>query len=150
MNHLGHCDLIGKTDSWILIKNFIKKIEGYDSKDKNENLVAPISGIRFPVLRSFWTDDEDLFPSSNTERIWWEVWIRVVPTENSDDAFAEFVPFYNELYGAIKEASPDTKVFTVFQLEKMKGLKMWEIEESEPHWEMINTFNDIVKKTTLT
>jgi hypothetical protein len=73
------------------LKNFVKKIESYESNLKNNNLVAPISGIRFPVLRSFWMDDEDLFPSSNTERIWWEVWIRVVPTENPDDAFVEFV-----------------------------------------------------------
>ena len=55
------------------LKNFVKKIESYKGESKNENLVAPVSTIRFPVLRSFWTDDEDLFPSSNTERIWWEV-----------------------------------------------------------------------------
>ena len=73
------------------LKNFVKKIESYESKLKNENLVAPISGIRFPVLRSFWTDEEDLFPNSNIERMWWEVWIRVAPSENPDDAFAAFV-----------------------------------------------------------
>jgi hypothetical protein len=73
------------------LKNFVNKIESYECKLKNKNLVAPISGIRFPVLRSFWTDDENLFPSSNTESIWWEVWIRVEHTENSDEAFAEFV-----------------------------------------------------------
>jgi len=68
--------------------------------------------------------------------------------KNPDD-FEEFVPFYNEVYDAIKQASPDTKVFTVFQLENMKGLKMWEIEESEPHWEMIDRFkSDIVAFTT--
>jgi len=79
--------------------NFVRKIERYENENyalgrqrpKNENLVAVISGIRFPVLRSFWTDDENLFPSSNTERIWWEVWIRVEPSENPDDAFASFV-----------------------------------------------------------
>ncbi len=69
--------------------------------------------------------------------------------EKNPDAFKEFVPFYNNVYDAIKEVSPDTKVFTVFQLEKMKGLKMWEIEESEPHWEMIDRFKtDIVAFTT--
>jgi len=79
--------------------NFVRKIERYENENyargrqrpKNEDLVAVISGIRFPVLRSFWNDDENLFPSSNTERIWWEVWIRVEPSENTDDAFASFV-----------------------------------------------------------
>ncbi len=79
------------------LANFVKKIERFERENtksgqpKNKDLVEGISGIRFPVLRSFWTDDESLFPSSNTERIWWEVWIRVAPSENPDDAFASFV-----------------------------------------------------------
>ncbi len=80
------------------LRNFVRKIERYESENnarsgrpKNEDLVAGISGIRFPVLRSFWTDDDDLFPQSETENIWWEVWIRVGPTENPDDVFAAFV-----------------------------------------------------------
>ena len=77
--------------------NFVRKIERYKREDtrggrpKNEDLIAGINNIRFPVLRSFWTDDENLFPRSNNERIWWEVWIRVAPSENPDDAFALFV-----------------------------------------------------------
>lgn len=81
------------------LENFVRKIERYESEDtrgrqprpKHEDLVAGIAGIRFPVLRSFWTDDEVLFPSSNTERIWWEVWIRIASSENPDDAFAAFL-----------------------------------------------------------
>ena len=69
--------------------------------------------------------------------------------EKNPEAFEKFILFYNELYDRIKAVSPDTKVFTVFQLEKMKGLTMWEIEESEPHWEMINRFkSDLVAFTT--
>ncbi len=69
--------------------------------------------------------------------------------EKNPDAFGEFVPFYNEVYDEIKEVSPSTKVFTVFQLEKMKGLTMWELEKSEPHFEMIDRFkSDIVAFTT--
>ena len=83
--------------------NFLDKIERYEKQDtqpsaahpsgrpKNEDLVAGISAIRFPVLRSFWTDDEDLYPTSETETIWWEVWIRIGPTETPDAAFAAFV-----------------------------------------------------------
>ncbi len=81
------------------LTNFVKKIERYERdntrgespRPKNEDLVAGISGIRFPILRSFWTDDENLFPGSNIERIWWEVWIRVASSENPDDAFSLFV-----------------------------------------------------------
>ena len=39
------------------------------------------------------------------------------------EGYDEFVEFFGEAYAAVKEASPDTKVFTVFQLERMKG--MW-------------------------
>ena len=74
--------------------------------------------------------------------------INVFAEKNPAD-FEEFVVFYNEVYGEIKKVSPNTKVFTVFQLEKMKGLTMWELEESEPQWEMIDRFNsDIVAFTT--
>jgi len=64
-------------------------------------------------------------------------------------AFEEFVPFYNEVYDAVKSVSPDTKVFTVFQLETVKGLTMWEVEENVPQWDMIDRFEtDIVAFTT--
>ncbi|HLC73023.1 MAG TPA: hypothetical protein VJH20_00130 [Candidatus Nanoarchaeia archaeon] len=42
--------------------------------------------------------------------------------ENFPNDFENFVSFYNEVYNAIKAVSPETKIFTVFQLEKMKGL----------------------------
>lgn len=63
--------------------------------------------------------------------------------------FEIFVPFYNEVYDAVKEISPDTQVFTVFQLELMKGLTMWEIEKNEAHWELLDRFkSDIIAFTT--
>lgn len=69
--------------------------------------------------------------------------------EKNPGAFEEFVPFYNDLYEKIKEISPETKVFSVFQLEKMKGLTMWELEKSQPHWDMIDRFKmDLVAFTT--
>lgn len=37
--------------------------------------------------------------------------------------FQSFVSFYGQVYDAAKAASPSTHVFTVFQLEKMNGLK---------------------------
>jgi hypothetical protein len=38
------------------------------------------------------------------------------------EGYDEFVELFAEVYGAVKEASPETSVFTVFQLERMKGL----------------------------
>jgi len=84
------------------LKNFVRKFERYEQENtrpserhpegrpKNEDLVAGISAIRFPVLHSFWTDDEKLYPASETERIWWEVWVRVGPEDDPDEAFAAF------------------------------------------------------------
>jgi hypothetical protein len=67
----------------------------------------------------------------------------------SPEDFEEFVPFYNEVYDAVKAVSPKTKVFTVFQLERVKGLPLWEIEENESHWELIDRFKtDLVAFTT--
>jgi hypothetical protein len=69
--------------------------------------------------------------------------------EKNPEAFEEFVSFYNQVYDAIKAASPNTMVFTVFQLETMKGLDMWEIKDNSPHWDMIDRFKlDIVAFTT--
>ncbi len=85
------------------LERFVKKIERYEREDttpreeggqsrpKNEDLVAWISGIRFPVLRSFWTDDDSLFPTSEDDSIWWEAWVTVASSEDADDAFAAFV-----------------------------------------------------------
>ncbi len=42
--------------------------------------------------------------------------------EKSPSDFNAFVSFYNELYPALKAASPATRVFTILQLEHMKGL----------------------------
>lgn len=42
--------------------------------------------------------------------------------EKSPQDFEDFVTFYSEVYDAIKKESPTTKVFTIFQLERMKGL----------------------------
>ncbi|MGW8179746.1 MAG: hypothetical protein ACWGQW_13455 [bacterium] len=42
--------------------------------------------------------------------------------KTNSEAYTEFKDFYPEMYAAVKEASPDTLVFTVWQLEQMKGL----------------------------
>lgn len=80
------------------LEKYVRKIERYRDENvgdsdspKNKALVEGISEIRFPVLRSFWTDDDNLYPTSEQETIWWEVWVRVGPAETPDAAFAAFL-----------------------------------------------------------
>ena len=72
--------------------------------------------------------------------------------EKSPDDYEEFVVFYNEMYDEIKKVSPNTKVFTVFQLEGMKGCELWQeksCNSSNSHWELIDDFKlDIVAFST--
>lgn len=70
----------------------------------------------------------------------------------SPEDYDEFVDFYNEMYDEIKKVSPDTKVFTVFQLERMKGCIFWvddPCNESDAQWHLIGDFkSDVVAFTT--
>ncbi len=73
--------------------------------------------------------------------------------KSNPEGYAEFVPFYNEVYSAVKDANPSTKVFTVFQLEQMKGLDgglfggVNDLDQST--WETIDDFEtDLVVFTT--
>lgn len=43
--------------------------------------------------------------------------------EKSPSAFDSFVTLYNQVYASVKSASPDTTVFTIFQLERMEGMQ---------------------------
>jgi len=63
--------------------------------------------------------------------------------EKSPEKYSEFVQFYSEVYDAIKEESSDTRIFTVFQLEKLKGFTLWEEESYKPddeQWHLIEDF----------
>jgi len=72
--------------------------------------------------------------------------------ENSPEDFNDFVEFYNYVYGAVKEVSPETSVFTVFQLEKMKGHTLWSDEPADPddaQWFLLDRFEtDLYAFTT--
>ncbi|MCC3701670.1 S8 family peptidase [Rouxiella badensis] len=69
--------------------SFLKKITDYlDPKldrppDKNgvshyanHPLIDSISEIRLASLRSFWTDDPELFPTHRQAKLWWELWLK--------------------------------------------------------------------------
>jgi Subtilase family len=58
-----------------------RRIEGFRDRDtdkgapKYAKLVSRLAAIREAALRSFWTDDDALFPEDGMS-IWWEVWLR--------------------------------------------------------------------------
>jgi hypothetical protein len=64
--------------------------------------------------------------------------------ERSPAAFDSFASFFPEVYDAVKSASPATAVFTVFQLEKMKGLSGGLFgglnDTSRAQWELLDRF----------
>ena len=57
-------------------------------------------------------------------------------------AFNDFVDFYIESYDIIKANYPNTKVFTIFQLEMIKGEARLMGLDLEPHWYVIQQFQD--------
>ncbi|MBI4267393.1 MAG: hypothetical protein HY662_01245 [Chloroflexi bacterium] len=74
--------------------------------------------------------------------------------ERSPADFEAFTQFFSEVYDAVKELSPNTKVFTVFQLEKMKGLNGGLFGGSnnpnQAQWALLDRFpkSDIIAFTT--
>jgi hypothetical protein len=74
--------------------------------------------------------------------------------EKSPTDFSKFVQIYNDVYDAVKAKSPETKVFTIFQLEKMKGLNgglFGGINDPEKsQWNLLDAFpkSDIIAFTT--
>ncbi len=74
--------------------------------------------------------------------------------EKSPGDFEKFASFYSEVYDAVKNASPGTKVFTIFQLEGMKGLHGGLFggtnDPDSSEWELLDRFqkSDIIGFTT--
>jgi hypothetical protein len=61
-----------------LIRDYLE--EKRDSAGRardNQRLIDAIRGIRAASLRALWTDDPAVFPSSDHEAFWWEVWLPV-------------------------------------------------------------------------
>ncbi len=59
------------------------KIKAYLEKDtekgepRNRKLVDAIRSIRVASVKALWTDDPEVFPQSENEELWWEVWLPV-------------------------------------------------------------------------
>ncbi len=46
-------------------------------KPKNQKLLDAIGNIRVASIKALWTDDPEVFPQSDEETLWWEVWLPV-------------------------------------------------------------------------
>jgi len=68
--------------------------------------------------------------------------VNILYVKKSPEIFDEFVSFYKDAYDRVKQASPDTKVFTIFQLEHMKGAAYLTGLEHPPQWELIKLFDE--------
>ena len=74
--------------------------------------------------------------------------------DKSPTDFEDFVGFYSEVYDAVKGVSQTTKVFTIFQLEKMKGLNGGLYggvnDPTQAEWFLLDRFpkSDIIAFTT--
>ena len=74
--------------------------------------------------------------------------------EKSPTDFEDFAEFYDEAYDSVKGVSQATKVFTIFQLEKMKGLNGGlfggENDPAKAEWFLLDRFpkSDIIAFTT--
>lgn len=62
----------------ILIKKVADYLEKETSKGspRNRELVESIGEIKKAALETLWTDDKQLFPEADDQKIWWEVWLR--------------------------------------------------------------------------
>jgi hypothetical protein len=74
--------------------------------------------------------------------------------EKNTTSFQRFVALYGEVYDGVKSVSPDTKVFSIFQLEKMNGLSGGLYggtnDPNKAEWQLLQYFtkNDVAAFTT--
>lgn len=68
----------------------------------------------------------------------------------SEQDLRTFVQLFSETYDAIKSVSPDTQIFTSFQLERMRGGGGMFGSTNSPQWNMISLFDkaDLIGFTT--
>lgn len=60
-----------------LINQYLDHEKDKNSKPRNQALIDTIREVRAASVRALWTDDADVFPQSENEQLWWEVWLPV-------------------------------------------------------------------------
>ena len=63
--------------------------------------------------------------------------------ERNPEGYFAFLDAYQEAYDAVKEASPQTKVFVTFQYEELLGV-VPELPPHAPRWELLDDFGDSI------
>ncbi len=61
--------------------------------------------------------------------------------ERDPTAYRQFTALYREAYRAVKEVSPETRVFVTFQYEELLGVVPW-LPPHVPRWELVADFRD--------
>jgi hypothetical protein len=69
----------GKLDHFeSLIRDYLeKKRDSRGHARDHKHLLNAIQRIHAASLRALWTDDSEVFPTSDEETFWWEVWLPV-------------------------------------------------------------------------
>ncbi len=73
-----------------------------------------------------------------------------VTFEHDPDAYQHFVETYAEIYDALQDAAPETRVLTSFQYEELLGVIPW-LPPHAPRWELLEDFDgrlDVLGITT--
>ncbi len=65
-------------------------------------------------------------------------------------SFEIVVNYYKEIYDAIKEVSPNTKVMSNFQLDRMKGETAFTGQNFEPNWHLLKMFEEKLDAVSFT
>ena len=100
------------------LQEYAKGIPGGKNKPAHDALVKSIEYISASFVRSLWTDDPSLLPSTTMK--WCEVWLRV-QKENADSIRSDFFQICTQLGIAYKEETlvfPDRMVTLVLASEK--------------------------------
>ncbi|HEY49806.1 MAG TPA: hypothetical protein G4O13_07155 [Dehalococcoidia bacterium] len=131
--------------------NYIPLIEAHFFTQSSGELVRPLDDATKQIYRNSAADFADRY---KPEYLVFGIEVNAL-YEKSPEDFDEFVEFFSEVYDAVKATSPDTKVFTTFQLERMKGLQGGLFGgENDPvslsQWSLLDRFpkSDLVAFTT--
>lgn len=61
-----------------LIRNYLEEKQDRLGRPRdNRRLLDAIEQVRAATLKSLWTDAESVFPTSDDEAFWWEVWLPI-------------------------------------------------------------------------
>jgi hypothetical protein len=116
---------LGDTDTAPYVVYGLRSVYGYEAMVITAYIDQGSGTILRPLdeqTKQLYLESATSFASTYKPRyIGFGVEMNVVKQKNPE-AYDEFKEFYPTVYAAVKEASPDTLVFTVWQLEQMKGL----------------------------